>query len=105
MASSDGGVAVLNPAKNPFDKIHKLYETANRKIVKNDYSEFQLVWNLQFEITVEQRFQIINLPPPPLPMPIEKKKSKRRKNKGPERTNHLVKPEKQIQQAHNQGYI
>ena len=111
MASS-GDVAVLNPVENPFDKIHKLFETTSQKIVEYDISEVN--YNYEITITLEQRFRFLTILPPPPPLPIlhQKKKPKKpktpkkpKKLKAPERKNHhVVKNDTQIQQVQQVQY-
>ena len=90
MASS-GDVAILNTVHTPFGKIHKLYRTANQKIVKNDVTEIKIEppEQIQVRVRVTAEYQMIESPPP-LPTP-QKKKLKWKKHKGgPERRNNLV---------------
>ena len=100
MASS-GDVAVINSVENPFDRIRKLYRTANQKIVKNDVTEIRID-PPEVQVTVTAEYEMINSPPP-LPAPQKKKLKgkKHKKGKGLERKNNLVPMnETQLQPAH-----
>ena len=57
MASS-GDVAVINCVENPFDRIHKLYRTANQKIVKNDVTEIKID-PPEVQVTVTAEYEMI----------------------------------------------
>ena len=102
MASS-GDVAILNTVHTPFGKIHKLYRTANQKIVKNDVTEIKIdPPEVQVRVRVTAEYQMIDSPPP-LPAPQKKKLKgkKHKKEKGLERKNNLVPMnETQLQPAH-----
>ena len=98
MASS-GDVAVINSVENPFDRIHKLYKTANQKIVKNDVTEIKIEppEQIQVRVRIEGQLEMIQSPPP-LPAPHKKKMKKKKHKGGPERKNNLVpKNETQLQ--------
>ena len=88
MASSgDVALPVARPVVTPFDKIHKLYKTANQKIVKLDDSEIKI--NPEFQVTVTGQLEILDSPP----LSVQQKKQlkkKKKKDKRLERKNNIV---------------
>ena len=85
-------VQLLNP-DDTFQKIYKLYQTLNKKVLKCNFREFVPycpTWTVEYDINIQINIGAVDQKD--YFKPIEpKKKPKKKKLKGPERKNHLVK--------------